>query len=219
MTKVKICGILQVDHALVAAEAGADFVGLVFAPSKRQVSSQTARQIAREVKRLEPHPLVVGVFVNTIAREVNRLAAFCRFDWVQLSGDESWEYCKQIERPIIKTIRVLSSRGAEEILAELSRGHKILAPEGFTCLLDSDVKGAYGGTGQTFEWEMASQVSQKYSIIIAGGLSPVNVGQAIKTVKPWGVDVSTGVETEGSKDVAKIKAFIQAVRRADEEVR
>ncbi len=219
MTKVKICGISQVDHALAAAEAGADFVGLVFAPSQRQVSPQTAQKIAEEVKKLEPCPLVVGVFVNTAAYEMNRLAAFCGLDWVQLSGDESWEYCKQIERLIIKATRVPSSRGAEEILAELSLGHRILASEGFTCLLDSDVKGAFGGTGQTFEWELASQVSQKYSIIIAGGLSPTNVGQAIKTVKPWGVDASTGVETEGSKDVSKIKAFIQAVRRADEEAR
>ena len=102
---------------------------------------------------------------------------------------------------------------------ELSLGHKILAPEDFTCLLDTEVKGAYGGTGQTFEWELASQVSQKYPMIIAGGLSPANVGQVIQTVKPWGVDVSTGVETEGSKDVAKIKAFIQAVRRVDEDVK
>jgi len=219
MTKVKICGISHVDYALAVAEAGADFVGLVFAPSKRQVSPQTAQQIAREVKRFGPHPLVVGVFVNTVAHEVNRLVTFCGLDWVQLSGDESWEYCKQIKRPIIKVIRVSSSKGAEGILAELSLGHKILAPRVFTCLLDSDVKGTYGGTGQTFEWELASQVSQKYSIIIAGGLSPTNVEQAIKTVKPWGVDVSTGVETEGSKDVSKIKAFIQAVRRADEDVR
>ena len=219
MTKVKMCGISQVDHALAAAEAGADFFGLVFAPSKRQVSPQTAQQIAREVKRFGPHPLVVGVFVNMTAHEVNRLVTFSGLDWVHLSGDESWEYCKQIKRPIIKVIRVSGSRTAEEILAELSLGHKILAPRVFTCLLDSDVKGTYGGTGQTFNWKLASQMAQKYPVIIAGGLSPTNVEQAIKTVKPWGVDVSTGVETEGSKDVSKIKAFIQAVRRADEEVR
>ncbi len=219
MTKVKICGISQVAHALAVVEAGADFVGLVFAPSKRQVSLQTAQQIVQEVKRFGQRPLVVGVFVNIVAREVNRLATFCGLDWVQLSGNESWEYCKQIERPIIKVIHVPSTRDTEKIMDELSLGHKILASEGFTGLLDTEVKGAYGGTGQTFEWELASQVLQKYQMIIAGGLSPANVGQVIQTVKPWGVDISTGVETEGSKNVAKIQAFIQAVRKVDEDVR
>lgn len=218
MTRVKICGISQIDHALVAAEAGADFIGLVFAPSQRQVTSETARQIVLALNRLKQRPVVVGVFVNAPAPEVNQVAAFCGLDRVQLSGDESWEYCKQMEKPLVKAIRVPSSTSTEEVLAELSLGYRILGAGGFTCLLDSRIKGTYGGTGRTFDWQLASEVSQRYPVIVAGGLSPENVGQAIKTVKPWGVDVSSGVETEGSKDVSKIKAFIQAMRKADEDV-
>lgn len=219
MTKVKICGISQADHALAAAEAGADFIGLVFAPSKRQVTPQTACQIVTALDSSESHPLVVGVFVNTAIPDLNQLAASCRLDWLQLSGDESWEYCKEIERPIIKTIHVSVSGSTNEILSELSLGNRMLSPETFTCLLDTEVKGAYGGTGYPFDWEMAGQVSQEYRVIIAGGLSPENVEQAIKTAKPWGVDVSSGIETNGSKDISRIKAFIRAVRRADEEVK
>jgi len=219
MTRIKICGISQIDHVLAAAEAGADFIGLVFTPSKRQVTPQTARQIVESLDSFELRPLVVGVFVNTAIPEVNQLAAFCRLDWLQLSGDESWEYCRQIERPIIKTIHVSSSGSTDEILSELSIGKKTLGLGAFTCLLDTEVKGAYGGTGYPFDWVLARQVSQKYRVIVAGGLSPENVEQAIKTAEPWGVDVSSGVETDGSKDISKIKAFIQAVRRADEETK
>ena len=219
MTKVKICGISQVDHALAAAEAGADFIGLVFAPSKRQVTPQTARQIVEELDSLGSRPLIVGVFVNTTVPELGQLATFCKLDWLQLSGDESWEHCKQIERPVIKTIHVSVSGKADEILSELSLGKKTLDLGMFTCLLDTEVKDAYGGTGLPFDWVLAEQVSQEYRVIVAGGLSPENVEQAIKTARPWGVDVSSGVETNGVKDISRIEAFIRAVRRVDEEVR
>jgi len=217
MIRVKICGISEADHALAAAEAGADFVGLVFAPSKRQVTVDKAAEIILPLKRLPSPPLVVGVFVNTAAHEVNRIAECCRLDWVQLSGDEPWEYCKDIERPIIKAIHVPNWDHEEEILDNLSIGHNLLKGRAFVCLLDSHIEGSYGGTGQTFDWGLAGQVSQRFPVIIAGGLSAENVGQAIKSVRPWGVDVSSGVETDGVKDVAKIQAFIQAVKKADEE--
>ncbi len=218
MTKVKICGISQIDHALAAAEAGADFIGMVFASSKRQISPQTAQQIVLVLEELKPRPLVVGVFVNTDARQVNRLAATCRLDWVQLSGDETWEYCKPIEKPIIKTIHVANSSEIESIMTEMSNGSRILKHRSFTYLLDTRSKDIYGGTGQTFDWELASQVSRKYPVILAGGLSSENVEQSIKTAKPWGVDVSSGVETNGIKDISKIETFISVVRRTDEEI-
>jgi len=219
MTRVKICGITEADQALAAAEAGADFIGLVFAPSKRQVTVDKAGEIILALKRLPSPPLVVGVFVNTPAHEVNRIAECCRLDWVQLSGDEPWEYCKDIERPIIKAIHVPNQGHEEEIVDNLSLGHKLLNGRAFVCLLDSQVEGSYGGMGQTFDWGLVGQVSKRFPVIIAGGLSTENVDQAIKLVRPWGVDVSSGVETEGVKDVAKIKAFIQAVKIADEEPR
>jgi len=218
VTRVKICGISEVVHALAAAEAGADFIGLVFAASRRQVAPQRAREIVLAVRDFESPPLVVGVFVNTAAAEVNRIADQCGLDWVQLSGDEPWEYFKQVERPFIKAIRVSMGAVAEEVLAEIGLGHELLQRD-FVVLLDSHVEGSYGGTGQAFDWRLAGQVSERMPVIIAGGLSADNVGQAIKAVRPWGVDVSSGVENKGIKDVAKIRHFITTARLANEEGR
>jgi len=218
MIRIKICGITEAAHALAAAEAGADFIGLVFAPSKRQVTLERAREIVLAVKDSGKPPLTVGVFVNTAAPEVNRTADYCGLDWVQLSGDEPWEGLRDIERPLIKAIRVGQKGHAEEITANLKAGYELLGKD-FICLLDTHVEGSYGGSGQTFDWGLVREVSEGLPVVIAGGLSAENVGQAIKTLRPWGVDVSSGVETGGVKDISKIKAFIEAVRRADEDVR
>jgi phosphoribosylanthranilate isomerase len=216
MTKVKICGIREEAHALVASEAGADFIGLVFAPSRRQVTPVKARQIASTVKRISTTIEIAGVFVNAPAPEVNEIADFCVLDWIQLSGDEPWEYCREIARPIIKTIHI-GEQSAEEIYAELAAGAKIFSGRKFLALLDSHVEGKYGGTGKSFEWKLARQVAERFPIILAGGLDTENVAQAIELVRPWGVDVSSGVELGGNKDAAKIRAFIEAVRRANED--
>ena len=218
MIRIKICGITEAAHALAAAEAGADFIGLVFAPSKRQVTLERAREIVLAVKDSGKPPLTVGVFVNTAAPDVNLIADRCGLDWVQLSGDEPWEGLRDIERPVIKAIRVPQKVYAEEITANLKAGYELLGKD-FICLLDTHVEGSYGGSGQTFDWGLVRKVSERLPVVIAGGLSAENVGQAIKTLRPWGVDVSSGVETGGVKDISKIKAFIEAVRRADEDVR
>ena len=274
MTRVKICGIRDKSHALAAVEAGADFIGLVFAPSQRQVTPAEAFEIANAVKKsgdtlraapskgegigeisknfnyLAAKPQVVGVFVNTPISEVNKIADFCALDWVQLSGDESWEYCHKIVKPIIKAIRVgqqspediynVILSAAKNLKTELSAGSKLLSShlratpskggrEGlkensivlrqsrkrFITLLDSHVEGKYGGTGLTFDWKLAQQVARRFPVIIAGGLDPENVAQVIETVAPWGVDVSSGVEVGGVKDIVRIRAFIEAVRRTD----
>jgi len=203
-----------VQHALAAAEAGADFLGLVFAPSRRQVSAEKALQVVEAVRALNPSQVVVGVFVNSAADEVNRIADYCHLEWVQLSGDETWHYCQQIERPIIKTVHVSNTRTSEEISSEIAIGHQLLPQKDFVCLLDSRVADTYGGTGQAFDWQLARGVSTTFPVLIAGGLNPTNVGQMIREIQPWGVDVSSGVETNGQKDTAKIKAFIQAVKAA-----
>ncbi len=214
-TRVKICGIRDKNHALAAVEAGADFIGLVFAPSKRQVSPAKACEIASTVKESNNSIQVVGVFVNAPSSQVNELTDFCALDWVQLSGDESWEYCREVVKPIIKAIRV-GWQSPEELYAELSTGRRLLSAQKFIPLLDSQVEGKYGGTGEGFDWKLAQEAAKRFPIIVAGGIGPENVARLIETVAPWGVDVSSGVETGGVKDPAKIKAFIEAVRRADE---
>jgi len=214
-TRIKICGIRDKAHALAAVEAGADFIGLVFAPSQRQVSPAKACEIASAVKKSSNTTKVVGVFVNAPSPQVNELSDFCALDWVQLSGDESWEYCLEVVRPVIKAIRV-DQQSPQELYAELSAGSKLLPAQGFITLLDSRVEGKYGGTGESFNWNLAQEVAKRFPVIIAGGLDPENVARLIERVAPWGVDVSSGVETRGVKDIVKIKAFIEAVRKADE---
>jgi len=215
MTRVKICGIKEEVHALAAAEAGADFIGLVFAPSPRQITPVQAEKISATVKQSGNTTEVVGVFVNTPASEVNKIADSCHLDWVQLSGDESWEYCREITRPLIKAFRVSRRQSPKEICDILAGGTKIINKQTHIYLLDSRVKGKYGGTGRAFDWDLARLAAQQFPVIIAGGLTPENIAKAIKMAAPWGVDVSSGVEVGGVKHVARIRALIESVRRAD----
>lgn len=214
MTKIKICGLSDFGTSLAAIQSGADFIGMVFAPSHRQIPMEEAVHLLRSIHNLKPRPVIAGVFVNRVATGVNRVAELCGLDWVQLSGTETWEYCKQIERPIIKAIHI-SGQKSEEVMADIEKGHQILGTRELIYLLDTASKEAYGGTGQTFDWQVAKEVAARFPVMIAGGLTPDNVGQLIEEVQPWGVDVSSGVETNGLKDIAKINAFIQAVRQAD----
>jgi len=210
-TRIKICGIRDKANALAAIEAGADLIGLVFAPSQRQVTPPNAREIASAVKESNDAAKVVGVFVNAPAFQINEIADFCALDVVQLSGDESWEYCRKIVTPVIKAIRI-GRQSLQALYTELSSASKLLTGHRFITLLDSQVEGKYGGTGESFNWNLAQQIAEKFPVIIAGGLTPANVGQLVREVQPWGVDVSTGVESNGLKDASKIRAFVKAVR-------
>jgi phosphoribosylanthranilate isomerase len=212
VTRVKICGIRDKTQALAAVEAGADFIGLVFAPSQRQINPTLAREIASAVKRTSNVTQVVGVFVHAPSSQVNELADFCALDRVQLSGDESWEYCRELKKAIIKVIHVSNRQKTDEILADIEMGYQLFPEKELVCLLDSRVGEAYGGTGQVFNWQLAKEVSVKFPVMIAGGLTASNVGQLLREVKPWGVDVSTGVESNGLKDASKIRAFVKAVK-------
>ena len=215
MTHIKICGISKESHALAAAEAGADFIGLVFAPSPRQVTPDQAKKIAAAVKESGYHTEVVGVFVNTPSPELEQVADFCSLDWVQLSGDESWEYCTKLTRPTIKAVRIGKQQSPENICNDLAEGVKALSSRKYIFLLDSHVKDKYGGTGMTFDWNLARPAAEQYPVIMAGGLTPENITRAIDIAAPLGVDVSSGVETDGAKDITKIQALIEAVRRTD----
>jgi phosphoribosylanthranilate isomerase len=200
---------------MVAAEAGADFLGLIFAPYRRRVTVEKASALVEAIHTLGPRPQMVGVFVNAPAAEVNSVAEDCRLDWVQLSGNETWRYCRQIERPVIKAIHIPTGKKIEQILNKIEMGYRLYSEHELICLLDSKSGNAPGGTGQAFDWQLAREITARFPVIIAGGLTPDNVSQMLEEAQPWGVDVSSGVESGGQKDPAKIRTFIAAVRRAE----
>ena len=226
MTLVKICGVSDVKHARAAAALGADLVGMVFAPSRRQVTIGQAKRIAAGLRQgkacLAPsagvaeveaalrqrRPLLVGVFADQDVDTINAICAECGLDLVQLSGAERWEMCALISRPVLKCMKVREGEGAAQVMGQ--------AEEGGIVLLDPYVAGTYGGTGKTLDWNVAAEVAQATPTVLAGGLTPKNVAEAVRTVRPWAVDVSSGVETDGVKDVEKIRAFIAAAKDASD---
>ena len=224
MTLVKICGVSDVKHARAAAALGADFVGMVFAPSSRQVTLGQAKRISEGLGKgqspriIKPdaalilgalnsrRPLLVGVFADQDADTINAISEDVGLDLIQLSGSEPWEVCDHINRPIFKCMKVRQGETAEQVMVHVH--------EGAVVLLDPYVEGTYGGTGRTLDWSMAAQIAQQTPTVLAGGLTPKNVRDAVRTVHPWAVDVSSGVETEGVKDTDKIRTFIAAAKEA-----
>lgn len=209
-TRIKICGIREPEHALVAAEAGADYIGMIFyPPAGRYIPPGEARLISDAVKGLGLK--LVGVFVNQTAETINATADFCGLDLVQLSGDEPWGFCRDLAAPAIKALRVQPGACVDDVVEELDR--ELPAHTGL-CLMESKIEGAFGGTGHIMDWVLAAAAARKHRFLLSGGLDPENVGEAVARVHPWGVDVSSGVETDGRKDPEKIRAFIKAVREA-----
>ena len=218
-TKIKICGLSKLEDALASATAGADFLGIIFEPnSRRCLDIEAAKKLVESfsTKWRQEKPKWVGVFANQPLDEINNLLTYCNMDIAQLSGHESPEYCLQVVRPVIKVIHVRTDTPLRETLWEVKRSITEYYGNGHACMLDTFKEGVLGGTGQTFDWEVASALSNAYYFLLAGGLSPENVAEAIEEVKPWGIDVSSGVETNGQKDPAKIAQFIDQVRHADQ---
>mgnify|MGYP001243662160 CR=1 FL=1 len=219
MTKLKICGLRDVDNAVVAAESGADFLGFVFVPgARRQLSIDQAESIIFDYRRRcgEGGPQLVGLFADQLPDEVSRIVGSCGLDMAQLCGSEPIEYWREMSVPIFKQIKVRDGRPTEQAVAEALRLVDGVVSEGHLATLDKYETGSKGGgTGKTFDWRIATEVARIHDFLLAGGLNPHNVGQAIDLASPWGVDVSSGIETNGVKDPEKIVAFADAVRRAD----
>ena len=212
MTHVKICGLTNLDDALRAAALGTDFLGFVFyPPSPRYVAPETARRIIAAAHREAPSIRTVGVFVDAPPETVRRIAAQCGLDCIQLHGSEppaAAAYLRDAGLDVIKAFRVRDGTG----LSGLS-GYRVVA-----YLLDAYSPALPGGTGHTFDWEIAARVKEYGPVLLAGGLTPDNVTGAIRVVRPWGVDVSSGVEaTPRHKDHAKMAQFIAAVKESDRE--
>ena len=244
MTYVKICGIQDPAHAVAAAAAGADFIGMILvAEARRRVTPEQAKVIVDAVRRethpvsfasasFEPppddvegwfrysasqlaaqiearRPLFAGVFVAAAAWIVNEFVEEIGLDVAQHSDGDNWHYCLEVNRPTIKAVHVLDNDTPDTVIGRMEAGMADLV------LLDSRAGDRMGGTGATFDWSIARGIAQRMPVVLAGGLTPENVGEAIRTVRPFAVDVSSGVETAGVKDPHKIRAFIEAVRAAD----
>ena len=236
MTRVKICGCMRPEDALAAKEAGADFVGLVFAPtSRRRLSAEQARAIvdalgasmgeapppadrsdqndiarwfrhgAETLERRLSHkrPLTVGVFEDQSLAEINAIADACGLDLAQLSGREPWADCRLANRPVVKAIETPTGATADAVVARLETGSAV------ACLLDES-----RGQGIAVDHALAAEIAARLPLWLAGGLTPENVSDAVRAVRPWAVDVSSGVETDGAKDAEKIRAFVPAAKGA-----
>jgi phosphoribosylanthranilate isomerase len=215
MTHIKICGLKNEELALAAAAAGADFIGMVFTASPRQITPAAAKKITSALKNNYPAVKTVGVFVNTPSPIIQATADSCRLDYIQMHGTEPWEAALELARPVIKVARVARNYHPETICKTFEYGQKLLAGRELLFMLDTSDKDKFGGTGTKFDWSQAKLISARFRVIVAGGLNPENVAAAIEMLEPWGVDVSSGVETDGIKDMKKIKKFIDAVRQAD----
>ncbi|MGK8832544.1 phosphoribosylanthranilate isomerase [Bacillus paranthracis] len=195
--KVKICGITDMETAKRACEYGADALGFVFAESKRKITPGLAKEIIQE---LPANVLKIGVFVNESVEVIQKIADECGLTHVQLHGDEDNHQIRRLNIPSIKALGVTSK-------ADMKNAQ---AYETDYILFDSPKEKFYGGNGKTFSWELLAHMPKglRGKTILAGGLNPLNIEEAIRTVRPYMVDVSSGVETEGKKDVEKIKQFI-----------
>lgn len=241
MTRVKICGVRSVDAAIEAAKAGADMIGLMFAESRRKVTPQLTVDVVSAIHEHRGHegpvpiegpargdvtarswfpawneaieetlfrvrPLVVGVFADQDAEDVNSIAEAGKLDIVQLSGGEDTAYVDAMTHPVLRAIHVGEQTTAFDIQDRAEPGHAQ------AILLDTASAVARGGTGERFDWAVAAEAGERLPFMLAGGLDAANVNEAIAQVEPWGVDVSSGVETDGEKDLEKLRAFVAAVK-------
>jgi phosphoribosylanthranilate isomerase len=208
MTAVKICGIKSAAQARCALDAGADHLGFIlYKPVRRYVEPAAVRDIVAECRSARPEGWsAVGVFVNEPLDELNAIVAECGLDLAQLCGEEDRDYAMSVACPVIRVVRVPRSDHHETMPAPDTLGATRL-------LIETALPGHYGGTGTTFDWAGLGDAASE--AFVAGGLNPTNVAQAIRVARPWGVDVSSGVERDNVKDPELIRAFINEVRKTD----
>lgn len=204
-TRIKICGITRLDHAKLAADEGADAIGLQFwRDSPRYLPIREAAAIA---EALPPFVAAVGVFVNAAERDIRAVLDAVEVDLLQFHGDESAEFCARFGKPYLRAVRMETGVDLVEYANRFSRAKALL--------LDAHVPGQPGGTGRTFDWSRIPR-SLETPLVLSGGLTSENVGRGIREVRPWAVDVSSGVESgRGVKDPRKIVEFIRSVQHAD----
>jgi len=203
---IKICGITSLQDALTAIDAGADYLGFNFHPaSPRSISPQACREMTAVLSREYPQVKRVGVFVNMPLDQVRSILESCALDLAQLHGDETPQDLAALGARAFKAFR--------GVPLEVDGYARLEAP---ALLVDAALKDAYGGTGVTADWSAAAELAKKFPLFLAGGLRPDNVAAAVRQVKPWGVDVASGVEAgPGRKDAAKIQAFAREVRESE----
>ena len=217
MTIIKICGIKTLKDSLAAIDAGADYLGFNFYPkSVRFIEKEICAEITSVLKRAHPNIKLVGVFVNLPVDEVKDILETCSLDLAQLHGDETPEIVTAFDGRAFKAIR-LSAQSQEQVSTSVFPFLKSV-PESASpaFLVDAAVKGLYGGSGITADWPAAAELAKRYPLLLAGGLTPENVADAVRQVKPWGVDVASGVESAaGEKDASRMKAFVRVVKRLE----
>lgn len=212
---VKICGLTTLDDSLSAVEARADMLGFNFyPPSVRYISPQTCRMIVGGLKQHAARPVLVGVFVNAGLDEISKIMDTCSLDLAQLCGDEPAELLKALGERAFKALRPAGPAALQESVQRYPRRKPPPA-----WLVDANHSGAYGGSGRTANWKLAAELAARAPILLAGGLAPENITAAIAQVRPWGVDVASGVESSpGRKDRRKMEEFIQSAHQAGKEV-
>lgn len=205
-TRIKVCGITSLADAEAAVAAGVDALGFIFVDrSPRNIEPEKAREI---IRRLPPLVDAVGVFMDHALQEVEEIARFCGLTYVQLHGSESPAFCREIFCRVLKSFAVR----AELVESDLAPYCGVV--QGF--LLDTYHQDMGGGTGELFDWQLVEKLNPPGPVILAGGLQPENVGEAIRLVRPYGVDVNSGIESEpGVKDGDKLRQFVEEVRKAD----
>jgi phosphoribosylanthranilate isomerase len=220
-SKTKICGLRDFQSLSVAAQYGADFVGVVFVPGTRRCLPTDQAQTILQRFRADTNnhkSQIVGLFANQPIEEVNAIVKMCRLDYAQLCGKETIEYCKKISVQTIKVTHVYPESNVTQETNRLLQEADHYTKYGVMITLDRYSSAVPGGSGHTFNWDIAREIAQRFPIVLAGGLTPDNVTEALQQVQPLGVDVSSGVETNGTKNIKKIISFLEKVRGIESNV-